>query len=226
MVVGILAEVHRVQHPVVVVAAVRIRSLLQETTTAMDTVSAAVRHRIVHQEIVVSPKATIEAHLAEATIITAVTNPAAEAAVIVPAIPVVTNPAAEAIMAAEAVAIVPEIPAVTNPAVETIPVAEVVIVPAILADILVVETIPVAEVATVLAAPDMVLVEVLADILVAVIVPAVLDMVPVTVPDVLATRLLARCVPTTRTTITTRARLGRITIIRLISSCTTSSEWL
>ena len=231
MVVDILAVVRRVRHQVVA-AAVRIRSRLRETVTAMDTVSAAVRHQIVrrtvHQKVKdISPRVATVAHLAEATITTVVTNPAAEAAVIVPATPAVINPVAEIIPVAEAAVIVPATPAVTNPVVEAITAAEAaVIVPAILADILVVEIIPVAEVAIVLVAPVMDLVAVLVDILVAAIVLAVPVMVLVTVLDIPATLLHARCVPTTRTTIITRARLGRITTIRLTSSYTTSSEWL
>ena len=296
MVVDILAVVRRVRHQVVA-AAVRIRSRLRETVTAMDTVSAAVRHqivrRIVHQKVKdISPRVATAAHLEEATITTVVTNPAAEAAAIVletpaatgqvaeaiteveaaviaPAIPAVTNQVAEAITEVEAAVIAPAIPAVTSPVVETIPVAAAIVpavpavtsqvaetIPVAAADIVpaapavtnpVEETIPVAaaaivraalavtnpadiipvaEVAIVPVAPVMDLVAVLVDILVAAIALAVPVMVPVMVLDIPATLLHARCVPTTRTTIITRARLGRITTIRLISSYTTSSEWL
>ena len=88
MVVDILAVARRVRHQVVA-AAVRIRSRLRETATAMDTVSAAVRHqivrRIVHQKVKdISPRVATAAHLEEATITTVVTNPVAEAAAIVP----------------------------------------------------------------------------------------------------------------------------------------------
>lgn len=302
MVVDILAVVRRVRHQVVA-AAVRIRSRLRETVTAMDTVSAAVRHqivrRIVHQKVKdISPLVATAAHLEEATITTVVTNPVAEAAAIVPETPAVTGQVAEAIMEVEAVviapvipavtnqvaeaitvveaaaiapailvetsqvaetipvaaadivpavtnpvvetilvaaaAIVPAVPAVTNPVAEAIPVAAAAIVPAALAVTNPADIIPVAEVAIVPVVPVMDLVAVLVDILVAAIALAVPVMVPVmvpvtvpvTVPDIPATLLHARCVPTTRTTIITRARLGRITTIRLTSSYTTSSEWL
>ena len=273
MVVDILAVVRRVRHQVVA-AAVRIRSRLRETVTAMDTVSAAVRHqivrRIVHQKVTdISPRVATAAHLEEATITTVVTNPAAEAAAIVletpaatgqvaeaiteveaaviaPAIPAVTSPVVETIPVAAAIVpavpavtsqvaetipvaaadIVPAAPAVTNPVEETIPVAAAAIVRAALAVTNPADIIPVAEVAIVPVAPVMDLVAVLVDILVAAIALAVPVMVPVMVLDIPATLLHARCVPTTRTTIITRARLGRITTIRLISSYTTSSEWL
>ena len=279
MVVDILAVARRVRHQVVA-AAVRIRSRLRETATAMDTVSAAVRHqivrRIVHQKVKdISPRVATAAHLEEATITTVVTNPAAEAAAIVletpaatgqvaeaiteveaaviaPAIPAVTNQVAEAITEVEAAVfapaipavtsqvaetipvaaadIVPAAPAVTNPVEETIPVAAAAIVQAAPAVTNPADIIPVVEVAIVQVAPVMDLVAVLVDILVAAIalaVPVTVPvMVPVTVLDIPATLHHARCVPTTRTTITTRARLGRITTIRLTSSYTTSSEWL
>jgi len=279
MVVDILAVARRVRHQVVA-AAVRIRSRLRETVTAMDTVSAAVRHqivrRIVHQKIKgISPRVATAVHLEEATITTVVTSPVAEAEVIAPVIPAVTGQVAEAITEVEAVviapvipavtnqvaeaitvveaaaiapailvetsqvaetipvavaAIVPAVPAVTNPVVETILVAAADIVPAALAVTNPADIIPVAGVAIVPVAPVMDLVAVLVDILVAAIALAVPVMVPVMVLvpvlDIPATLLHARCVPTTRTTIITRARLGRITTIRLISSYTTSSEWL